>query len=190
MASTTIPKQALANIGSLTNKVAVITGASSGLGRAIASAYAEQGAFIVNADITPHPPKSTPILDETLKSLGSTADTKTPTVELLDANYPVSAGDGANGHDSHAKQRAVYVKCDVTVPEDVENAIKKAVEVFGRLDIMVRPTVFLNFCLLPIQSILFLHVRRASSSMFPRDHSLVKLSPLIIPTPQKLLPSF
>jgi NAD(P)-dependent dehydrogenase (short-subunit alcohol dehydrogenase family) len=107
---------------SLVGRTALITGASSGLGRAIALAYAEQGANLVCADITPDPPKNTPILAKTLKD----ADLQTPTVELLNKMCP---GEGKN--------RAVYVKCNTTSATDNEAAVQKCVDIFGRLDIMV-----------------------------------------------------
>jgi NAD(P)-dependent dehydrogenase (short-subunit alcohol dehydrogenase family) len=107
---------------SLQGRTALITGASSGLGRAIALAYAEQGANLVCADITPNPPKNTPILSETLKDV----DISTPTVELLNKIHP---GEG--------KDRAMYVHCNVTSASDHEAAVQKCVDIFGRIDIMV-----------------------------------------------------
>ncbi len=53
-------------IGDLSNKIALITGATSGLGRAIAEAYASAGAIIISADLTPKPPLA-PIYAEEMK---------------------------------------------------------------------------------------------------------------------------
>lgn len=39
------------SFGRLQNRVAIVTGASGGIGRAIALAYAREGATVVNADI-------------------------------------------------------------------------------------------------------------------------------------------
>lgn len=111
------------NIGNLSNKIALITGASSGLGRAIAQAYAAAGALIINADLTPNPP-STPILAETMK--GSGVDLVTPTVELLNKRFP-----------SGGPPRSAYVQCDVTNPSSMQSAVAFAVQQYGRLDIMV-----------------------------------------------------
>ena len=114
------------NIGVLTNKIALITGASSGLGRGIAQAYAGAGAYIVNADITPKPPV-TPHYAETMKARGDNLDILTPTVDLVNKNFP----------SENDKPRAVYVECNVLHPESIEAAVKAAVDQYGRLDIMV-----------------------------------------------------
>lgn len=116
-------------IGDLTGKIALITGGSSGLGRAIAFAYAAAGAYIVNADLTPSPPAS-PNYEATAKARGE--DVLTPTAELINNRYPPTA---PNASPAHA-QRAVYVHCDVTSSASMAAAVQHAVTVFGRLDIM------------------------------------------------------
>jgi NAD(P)-dependent dehydrogenase (short-subunit alcohol dehydrogenase family) len=116
----------IVNIGVLTNKVALITGASSGLGRAIAQAFAAAGAYIVSGDITEKPPV-TPLLAETMKKRGDNLDMITPTVELINKNFPGEGG----------KQRATFVECNVLKEESIAKAVKTAVDVYGRLDIMV-----------------------------------------------------
>jgi glucose 1-dehydrogenase len=86
----------------LQNKVAVITGASLGIGSAIALAFAEEGAAVA-VDYRSHPDEAKEIVDRV---------------------------EGSGG-------RAISVHADVSVPEDVRNLIQKAVQEFGRLDIMV-----------------------------------------------------
>lgn len=115
------------NISSLHNRIALITGGSSGIGRHIAVAYAAAGAYIVIADLTPNPPK-VPLLEQT--SAARHTDHHTPILEILNTKWPVPS-------DSKHKDRAAFVKCDVTVPEDVEAAVAFAVSTFGRLDIYV-----------------------------------------------------
>ena len=93
--------------GRLEGKVAVITGASSGIGRAIALTYSAEGAHIVNAS-----------LDETSK----TDEEKSITTHDLVAK---------NGG------KAIFVQTDVTKPESVESAVQKAVRDFERIDVFV-----------------------------------------------------
>ena len=94
----------------LANRTAVVTGASSGFGRAIAVALAEQGAKVVVGDLQPEPSKG-----------GFEAASDMTTVEEIE-----KAG-GA----------AIFVRCDVTRKVDVVGLVQKAVETYGRLDIMV-----------------------------------------------------
>lgn len=83
----------------LKEKVAIVTGAGSGFGRAMSLLYAEEGARIVVSDIA--------------------EDKGEETVELIKK----SGGD------------AIFVKSDVSKPEDSEKAVKEAVKAFGKLDI-------------------------------------------------------
>lgn len=128
--NTTLNNPALAHIqqiGDLSNKIALITGASSGLGRAMSQAFAAAGAFIVNADLTPNPPKA-PVLEQNLA--GNTATGKnfdTPTVDLVNQQFPSSDG----------RPRMAFVQCNVTKSDSVEAAVAFAVETYGRLDIMI-----------------------------------------------------
>jgi len=87
-------------MGKLDGKVAVVTGAASGIGRATANLFASEGAKVVLAD-----------WDERQGS--RVAD------ELREA-----------GHD------AVFVRVDVSRPEDVEGMISTAVERYARLDVL------------------------------------------------------
>ncbi|MDS0281388.1 SDR family NAD(P)-dependent oxidoreductase [Haloarcula onubensis] len=88
----------------LDGKTAVVTGAASGLGRAISLTFAEHGADVVVADIREEP-----------KEGGE------PTHERIEA------GTG---------QRAEYVECDVTDPDDHAVAAAAAAEL-GGLDVWV-----------------------------------------------------
>lgn len=128
-ATAQIPTSGLAppdmqSIGDLSNKIALITGASSGLGRAMSQAFAAAGAFIVNADLTEDPPKA-PMLEKHFEGTGRNFNL--PTVELVNQQFPSKDG----------KPRMAYVKCDVTSADSVQAAVAFAVETYGRLDIMV-----------------------------------------------------
>ena len=93
----------------LSSRVTIITGSSSGVGRAIALAFAANGACpIICTDLRPDP-----------RGEWGVDEPNVPTHELICRRY----GDG----------KAVYVQCDATVSTDVEKAVRKAVELGGRL---------------------------------------------------------
>lgn len=95
----------------LHEKVCIVTGAASGLGRAIALAYASQGArLVVCADL-----KSTP------KSEFEAEQGGTPTHDVICQR--------------HGQQKGVFVKTDVTVGTEVEALVEEAVKLGGRLDV-------------------------------------------------------
>lgn len=102
--------------GRLQDRIALITGSSSGIGRATAFAYSREGAKIVCADITEHTWRENAPEDE---NNGSTHQ------QIKDSG----------GH-------AIYVHCDTTVPEQVEAAVAAAVKEWDRLDIMINNAGF------------------------------------------------
>lgn len=127
LSDATLDQRALAqiqSIGDLSNKIALITGASSGLGRAMAQAFAAAGAFIVNADLTPNPPK-TPLLEKAMKDSGRNYEM--PTVDLVNQEFP----------SADERPRMAFVQCDVTKGDSVRDAVAFTVQQYGRLDIMV-----------------------------------------------------
>lgn len=81
-----------------TRKVAFVTGAASGIGRAAALAFAAEGARVAIADRMEEP------------------------LEQLRAEIEVAGGE------------VLAIRCDVSLPEEVEAAITRTVERFGRLD--------------------------------------------------------
>jgi len=105
--------------GKLTSRTAIITGSSSGIGRAIALTYAREGAFVVCADLSPSYPSNFSSSDNTKAGGETTLDV--PTHELI----------GKNGG------QAIFVKTDVEKEDDLKEVIKICVERWGRLDIMV-----------------------------------------------------
>ena len=90
----------------LLNKVAVVTGSSSGLGRAISLLYAKEGARVICSDLRPS------------------------------ANALVPDESDADTHDLIVKSggRAEFVQTDVSKAADMSSLVQNAVGAFGRLD--------------------------------------------------------
>lgn len=95
--------------GKLAGKVAVVTGAASGFGRAISIAYAREGAKVVVSDLHEKP-----------LSGGFEAHGDTTTVQEIEA----------------AGGQAVFMHCDVTEEKQVIDLVARGVAKYGRLDIM------------------------------------------------------
>ncbi|GLI72280.1 hypothetical protein PoHVEF18_000450 [Penicillium ochrochloron] len=91
----------------LQDKVAIVTGASSGLGRAIAIRYAQEGAKVVCADLTP--------------TARSQEEARITTHDLI----------------TQKGGQAIFVQTDVGDATQMENLVAEAVKVYGRLDILV-----------------------------------------------------
>lgn len=107
--------------GRLQDRIAIITGASSGIGRATAFAFAKEGAKVVCADLQPGTCREDTAQKDHDESNG-------PTHERINQEY------GAN--------RSFFVKTDVSDPKQVEALVAAAVKEWGRLDIMVVSTFF------------------------------------------------
>lgn len=90
----------------LQDKIAIVTGASSGIGRAISLRYAREGAKVVCADIS------------------DTARSQVPEEEEI-ATHDLITKEG--GH-------AIFVQTDVGDAGQVESLVKTAVDKFGRID--------------------------------------------------------
>ncbi|KAI7483439.1 alpha/beta-hydrolase [Hortaea werneckii] len=96
--------------GRLQGRVAIVTGAASGLGRAIAFRYSAEGACVICADIR-----------ETSKYGASEEETRGTTHDRI----------------NEAGGKAVFVSTDVTNPVSMENLVERAVEGFGKVDVFV-----------------------------------------------------
>ena len=99
------PSTSLPTSQRLLNKAAIVTGASSGLGRAIAIAYAAEGAAVVCSDLDPI--------------------AKVPAEGDIQATHEIISERGG---------KSVFVKCDVTESTEVQELVTAAVKQYGRLD--------------------------------------------------------
>ncbi|MDQ1730967.1 MAG: hypothetical protein QOK10_1126 [Pseudonocardiales bacterium] len=100
-------EQSYRGSGKLVGKAAVITGGDSGIGRAVAIAYAREGADVL------------------ISYLSEDDDAKDTASLVTDAG-----------------QKAVLVKGDLSDPQHCRDIISKAVEEFGKLDILVSNAAF------------------------------------------------
>ena len=90
---------------SLKGRVAIVTGASSGNGRAIALALAAEGASVVCSDITPS------------LRLGGYETSTEPTHELISQTG-----------------KAIFQRADVSSEDDVQTLVAITVKTYGRVD--------------------------------------------------------
>ena len=88
-------------LGRLKGKVAIVTGANSGIGRATARLFAREGAKVVCCDIQ---------------------ETISPRIDNL-----IKDKEGGD---------ALFAHCDVTKQDDLDRAVKTAVDGFGKIDIL------------------------------------------------------
>lgn len=91
----------------LLNKVCIVTGSSSGLGRAISLAFAREGAFLACVDLRP----------------GARQEVEAERGMDTDALIRQNGG------------RAVYIKADVRDAVEVEAMVKATVAEYGRIDV-------------------------------------------------------
>lgn len=93
--------------GRLQGKVSIVTGSSSGVGRAIALAYCKEGAHVVCVDLNPG------------------------------ARDLIQSETSANTDDLVRQQggKAIFVQADVTKASDWEKVVAKTVGEFGRIDV-------------------------------------------------------
>ncbi len=91
----------------LKDKVCIVTGSSSGLGRAISLAYAREGGLLVCTDLRP----------------GARQDVASECAVNTDELIRQDGG------------RAIFVQADVSKADEMEAMVKAAVEEYGRIDV-------------------------------------------------------
>ena len=105
--------------GRLANRVAIVTGSSSGLGAAISTAFALEGAKVFCVDLYASPRNAV----------------NASTGKADDVNNRV-AGQGTHERIRQRGGEAIFHKADVTKARDMELAVRGCVRAYARLDIM------------------------------------------------------
>jgi NAD(P)-dependent dehydrogenase (short-subunit alcohol dehydrogenase family) len=108
----------------LSEKVVIVTGSSSGMGRSMALAFAEAGASVVCAD-----------LRKSARAEGWESDIEVDTDDLISRNGG----------------KCIYVETDVSDASAVDNLVSSAVAEYGRLDVMVNNAGLMQKEIRPIQ---------------------------------------
>lgn len=107
----------------LKDKVVIITGASSGIGRETAILFFQQGAKLVLADVNQQGAEET-IQLAVKKQIVTLTDQPDRDVELMQVFSEL------------AKETIVFQKTDVSQPQQVEALCQRAMDEFGRLDVV------------------------------------------------------
>lgn len=92
-----------------TDKVCIVTGGGSGIGKATCVQFAREGGKVLVVDLN--------------------EDHGTQTVQEI----------------TQAKGEAVFVRCDVGNPNDVKAAVQRAVDQWGRIDVVVNDAAMMTF---------------------------------------------
>ena len=116
----------------LEGKIAVVTGSGQGIGRAIALAFAAQGAKVVTNNRKPGASAASMVTDEQLDKLSPERK------EWYKKGFEAESGDAATTAQIIREMggEATPVFCDITKIEDAKLLIDTTVDTYGRIDIL------------------------------------------------------
>ena len=116
----------------LEGKVAVVTGSGQGIGRAVALAFAEQGAKVVTNNRKPGASAASMVTDDQINKLSAQRK------EWFIKGFENESGDAATTAQEIKALggEATPVFCDITKVEDAELLIQTVIDTYGRIDIL------------------------------------------------------
>jgi 3-oxoacyl-[acyl-carrier protein] reductase len=111
----------------LKDKVAVITGAGHGIGRATALRFAEEGALVVLADLDV----------DTAKTVADEINTKHRQAQIVGGRFNNDGPQAVSEKMVTTLERTLPIQVDVTHQASVKAMVNTAMERFGRIDILI-----------------------------------------------------
>jgi len=112
----------------LKDKVAIITGAGRGIGRATALRFAEEGALVVAADIDA----------DSIQELADEINLNGSKMEVAEGVMAKNGGSKIKTDTAVAETvQAIAVKVDVTNMDSVKDMVQQTLDAFGHIDILI-----------------------------------------------------
>jgi len=111
----------------LKDKVAIITGAGRGIGRATALRFAEEGALVVAADIDA----------DSTKEVANEINFNGKKPEVTESVMAKNGGSKELDTAVAEAVQAIAVKVDVTNQESVKEMVQQTLDTFGRIDVLI-----------------------------------------------------